>query len=86
MPQFMGTPVDDAFFDKATDAAVDITEPEVVEVLSDIARGIIWVNVNGVCIFRACRIKNLTLGTTPVIKDRSYSSVEDLVPPGLRAS
>lgn len=72
MPQFMGTPIDDTFFTKATDAAVDITAPEAVEILTDVSKGVVWVNVNGVCVFRSCRIKTLVLGDTPMFKDRSY--------------
>lgn len=72
MPQFMGTPIDDAFFTKATDASIDITAPELVEVATDIRKGVVWVNVNGVCVFRACRVKALKLGDTTMFMDRDY--------------
>lgn len=72
MPQFLGTPIDDLFFRNATDAAVDITSPDLVEVLADPARGIVWVNVNGVCVLRCCRIKQLELGDTVIFKEREY--------------
>jgi len=72
MPQFLGTPVDDAFFTKATEAAIDITSPELVEATFDIKKGVLWVNVNGLCVLRCCRIKELHFGSTPMFKDRSY--------------
>ncbi len=36
---------------------IDVTAPEYVEVVTK--RGVVWVNVNGVCVFRACRVKTI---------------------------
>ena len=38
---------------------VDITSPEVVQIEISADRKIIWVNVDGVCRLRACRIECL---------------------------
>lgn len=42
-------------------STVDITEPGYVEVLVSNDGKIVWVNVDGICRFRACRIKQLTI-------------------------
>ena len=51
----------EAAFDKLLEAHVDITNPEHVGVLIDRNRGVIWVNVNGVCVVRCCAINMLTV-------------------------
>lgn len=40
---------------------LDITQPEEVEVLVRADRKVLWVNVDGQCKLRICRIKNLTI-------------------------
>lgn len=72
MPQFLGTPVDDKFFDKALLHSLDITAPDHVQVLSSIKQGVVWVNVNGVCVLRCCRIRTPNFGDTLMFRDRSY--------------
>jgi len=42
-------------------SSIDITEPESVQVDIKSDGKVIWVNVNGSCMFRACRIKNLEI-------------------------
>lgn len=44
-------------------AAVDITAPEHVEIRAEKrANGhVLWINVNGICSLRVCRIANLTV-------------------------
>lgn len=42
-------------------SSIDITEPEVVQVDIKSDGKVIWINVNGICMFRACRIKNLEI-------------------------
>ena len=37
----------------------DITNPETVQILIDADGKTVWVNVDGICLFRACRIKDL---------------------------
>lgn len=74
---FAGTPIDDAFFAAASSNAIDITAPEVVEITTDIKRGVVWVNVNGVCVLRCCRIRDLTLGNTPMYRNREYDKPRD---------
>jgi hypothetical protein len=71
---FNGTPADAAFVDAALAAAVDITAPELVEILTDVRQGVIWVNVNGVCVLRCCRIKQLDLGNTTMFREREYAA------------
>lgn len=43
------------------DAMLDITAPEIVQVQIDSNSKIVWVNVDGVCRFRACQIKQFEL-------------------------
>jgi hypothetical protein len=43
------------------DAQLDITAVDGVELLTDKARGVIWVNVDGVCLLRICRIGEITV-------------------------
>jgi len=39
------------------ESALDITQPTMgVEVLVDQRRGVVWVNVDGVCTLRVCKI------------------------------
>lgn len=40
---------------------LDITTPESVQVQIRADEKVIWINVNGVCVFRACQIKNFEL-------------------------
>lgn len=41
----------------ATDATqLDVTAPDAVEVMIRQDGRVVWVNVNGVCMFRACQI------------------------------
>lgn len=40
---------------------IDVTAPDFVEVMIDYQGKIVWVNVDGKCLLRACRIKDLTL-------------------------
>lgn len=40
---------------------IDITAPEHVEILIRQDGKVIWINVDGVCEFRACRINKLIL-------------------------
>lgn len=58
MPNILASDAAEAF-DKLLEAQVDITGPEHVEVLIDRKRSVVWVNVNGVCVLRACQITNL---------------------------
>lgn len=39
----------------------DVTAPEVVEVVVRSDSKVLWVNVDGVCLFRACQIKQLII-------------------------
>jgi hypothetical protein len=41
------------------DAQVDIAEPLAVQIVIDRAHGLVHVNVNSVCVLRACRIAYL---------------------------
>jgi hypothetical protein len=38
---------------------IDITAPEVVEILIRDDGKVVWINVDGICRFRACQIKAL---------------------------
>lgn len=53
---------DEHKLDELEDAAVDITAPRIVEVLFDSTKSRLWVNINGVCVVRACRIDELIVG------------------------
>ena len=39
---------------------LDITGPAEVEVKFDKQRMVLWININGICALRACRIGNVT--------------------------
>lgn len=43
------------------DKMLDITRPDEVAVLIREDGKVVWINVNGQCMFRACRIGKLTL-------------------------
>lgn len=47
------------------DAHTDITAPQVVQVQIDHNRGVVWVNVDGICVFRACRIEHIVVDGVP---------------------
>jgi len=40
---------------------IDVTGPEVVEISIRRDGKVVWVNVDGICLFRACQIKILSL-------------------------
>ena len=44
---------------KLMDAHVDITGAKHVEMMASADRKTIWVNVNGICVLRICKIENL---------------------------
>ena len=44
------------------EAGLDITGDELVDVSWSHDRSVLWVNVNGVCALRVCRIRNLVIG------------------------
>lgn len=46
---------------KKEETMIDITNPHFVEVLFTEDRKRIWVNVDGVCKFRACRVQTLVI-------------------------
>jgi hypothetical protein len=50
---------------QVADAFTDVTGAEDVEVTCSTS-GILWVNVNGICILRICQIKNLDLNGTVI--------------------
>lgn len=53
--------LDDATFGKLLDGAVDVTGAKHVEVQIDAGRNVLWVNVNGVCLLRICRIEEFSV-------------------------
>ena len=50
---------------------IDIIAPEVVEIQYDLKRGIVWINVDGICEFRACRIKVLEVIKLPLRSNKT---------------
>ena len=40
---------------------LDITEPQSVEIQIRNDGKVIWINIDGACVFRACRIKELSV-------------------------
>ena len=61
------------------DAMVDITAPQAVEVSTGIGpegKPALWVNVNGVCVLRACRIDNLSFSTIAPYLEALGSQIE----------
>ena len=53
---------------------VDVTAPEVVEVSIRDDGKVVWVNVDGICRFRACQIK------TVIVEDRRNVKLDDDTP------
>lgn len=47
---------------KLMNSQVDITGAEFVDVAFSADRTVLWVNVNGICVLRVCRIRNLVEG------------------------
>ena len=57
MPKYMITPTQEQLMD----AHVDITQPaHGVEVRTN-SNGVLWVNVDGVCVLRVCRVEHLEI-------------------------
>ncbi len=52
----------------------DLTAPKVVEISIRDDGKVVWVNIDGVCQLRACRIENL------VIDDRRVQEEEEVTP------
>jgi len=52
-------------------AFTDIMGVEDVEILTDKKRGVIWVNVNEVCVLRICRISNIEVEECSTRSDSS---------------
>jgi hypothetical protein len=52
-------------------AFTDITGADEVEIMTDEKRGVIWVNVNAVCVLRICRIKHLEVDQCSIRSDLS---------------
>ncbi len=65
---FTADKADTATFDKIVEAHTDVTGAAFVEVRQNGAPSnrVLWVNVNGVCLLRICRIENLTLPTEEI--------------------
>lgn len=42
-------------------AALDVTAPQHIDITIDEHAKVVWINVNGVCLLRACRISRLDL-------------------------
>lgn len=64
MPEIVAEKMDIETLHKINDSAVDISSPESVEVLTRADKKVLWVNVNGVCVLRICKIKNLVVEIT----------------------
>lgn len=50
-----------------TEAHVDITAPQIVEVVIDWKRSVVHVNVDGICVLRVCRVPKERLALEQVI-------------------
>lgn len=46
---------------RKTCGMLDVTEPEVIEILINNTGKVVWINGPDGCLFRACRIKKLIL-------------------------
>jgi hypothetical protein len=49
---------------------IDITAPETVQVQINLHGNTLWVNVDGICRFRACRIGNLAIYDDRIARSR----------------
>ena len=54
-----------------TNEMIDITAPDVVEMRVRFDGKVVWINVDGICRFRACQIK------TVVIEDDRHAMVSE---------
>lgn len=54
----------------------DITSPQHVEVAISADRRTLWLNVNGECLFRACRIHHLTVDDKAAPQTQEFGDVE----------
>lgn len=61
MKHIYAAKLDKDTFNNLIDVAVDVTGAENVEVKVDGTRGIVWVNVNDVCVLRVCRANTITV-------------------------
>jgi hypothetical protein len=43
------------------DSMIDITQPEFLEVIVRYDGKVVWINVDGICRFRACRLNHLEI-------------------------
>ena len=50
---------------------LDVTAPAAVEVTVSAQRDRVWVNVNGICLFRACRIGTLVVNVQKSLRRAS---------------
>lgn len=50
------------------DDMIDVTAPEILEILIRTDGKVVWINVDGVCRFRACKLKNLVLNDERINK------------------
>lgn len=48
-------------FNNLIDAAVDVTGAKRVEVKIDSKRGVLWVNINDVCVLRICKVQEFSV-------------------------
>ena len=53
---------------------IDLTAPEIVEVLVRSDGKVIWINIDGVCRLRACRINKLEINDERKQDDKSTNS------------
>lgn len=52
----------------------DITAPENLEIQIRNDSKVVWINIDGVCVFRASRIQNLTLIDNREIKNSGFDT------------
>lgn len=47
--------------DQLMKAQLDVTAPNAVQIQLDMKRGVVWVNVDGICLLRCCRVTQIEL-------------------------
>jgi hypothetical protein len=60
---------------------IDITEPNAVEIMIRPDRRVVWINVNGICVLRASRIKELHFSNLERQSENPVSPAGSATPP-----
>lgn len=69
---FKADQLDGVTVQNVMDHHTDVTGAYEVEIQTDRHRGIIWVNINGICLLRVCRIRTLKIDGQVLMANQEY--------------